>query len=365
MRLLHIEGCALLGADSDTVAAHATPYAPGPMAATETTIYVHIGAHKTGTSAIQDFAFDNAAELRRQGYFYPRRPTYIKGHHPVTWALGVPHPRADGSLQPEPVFTAFFNELEKSAASALVLSSEGFEFLVEPRALRQVTRQHRVVVLAYLRRQDRYVASMYNHHLRIPETRYAGTIDDFYRDRDLDPRLNYRRWLEPWVHTFGRENVHVRPYDRITRGRTSIVTDFCAMLGIDPTGLHGIDRVVNPSLGVYESEALRILNGTDLGRNAHLHGVAFLRWMADRNVLQETFGPAPNWSQSLQRHIVDRYSASNDRLVAQFPELGADFGYLEQPRSRPAPALPSPDALLAALTASLIDWSAEQSSRSG
>ncbi len=35
------------------------------------TIYLHVGSHKTGTTAIQDFAFYNTEFLAKKGLLYP------------------------------------------------------------------------------------------------------------------------------------------------------------------------------------------------------------------------------------------------------------------------------------------------------
>src|SRR5699024_12805516 len=37
-----------------------------------TTVYLHIGAHKTGTTALQYFLWNNRKRLRKEGYLYPK-----------------------------------------------------------------------------------------------------------------------------------------------------------------------------------------------------------------------------------------------------------------------------------------------------
>ena len=48
---------------------------------TEKTIYLHIGIHKTGTTAIQYNLLQNRDWLAQQGYLYPKSCFRLQGHH--------------------------------------------------------------------------------------------------------------------------------------------------------------------------------------------------------------------------------------------------------------------------------------------
>ena len=48
-------------------------------------LFLHVGSHKTGTTAIQRFAYLNRSTLRAKGFwypdFYPIDKSNIKAHH--------------------------------------------------------------------------------------------------------------------------------------------------------------------------------------------------------------------------------------------------------------------------------------------
>lgn len=61
------------------------------------TIYLHIGAHTTGTSSTQQFFTDNRTELARRGYLYPESCNNLAGHHRLVFALrGLDEPTTGG-----------------------------------------------------------------------------------------------------------------------------------------------------------------------------------------------------------------------------------------------------------------------------
>ncbi len=49
--------------------------------------YIHVGPHKTGTSAIQWFLQENRAELLEHGYFVPESETKRGAHHALAEKL--------------------------------------------------------------------------------------------------------------------------------------------------------------------------------------------------------------------------------------------------------------------------------------
>lgn len=326
-------------------------------------IYLHIGTHKTGTSAIQSFALRNAELLAGRGYIYPRSVLYLHGHHPLAWALGVTHPRADPDATARELFHSVLEEFEHSKAPFLILSSEDFEFLQRPEMVRDYLNAYDTAVVVYLRRQDRYLGSIHNHHLRMPQSRLTSPIEDFYNNRDFSRDFDYFKLLEPWVEAFGLSTMRVRPYDAITGAGRTIVTDFCATLGIDPSGLQGLERRPNSSIGVFASEALRLLNRTDLTREGHLSAVHFLRWVSEQRKLEDAFGaPPPRLPHALRRRILAEYEDSNRAVRRRFPALGPSFGEIlrgeeaEEPSSR----LPSVGDLVRELLPGYINWAANR-----
>ena len=116
-------------------------------------------------------------------------------------------------------------------------------------------------VILVLRRQDRFVESLYSIAVRRGETR---TFDAFLAD--MDPaRLNWLRTVEALAAAFGRENVHVVPLEAAAlapTGVTSVVEAVVRAMGIDSITINGDSLpLINPSLAPDGLEVLRHANG--------------------------------------------------------------------------------------------------------
>jgi len=53
-------------------------------------VLLHVGLHKTGSTALQRFLANAAEELRVRGVLYPvsGRPANSEGHHNIAWQMG-------------------------------------------------------------------------------------------------------------------------------------------------------------------------------------------------------------------------------------------------------------------------------------
>lgn len=91
--------------------------------------YIHIGPHKTGTSAIQWFLKEHRAELLKQGYFVPESGNLHGGHHPLVRKLcgqELPDHQQSAAVK-------FARALAQTACEAVVISSETLDVLLRQR----------------------------------------------------------------------------------------------------------------------------------------------------------------------------------------------------------------------------------------
>lgn len=206
-------------------------------------LILHIGTHKTGTTAIQRFMAQNAATLeQRFGLCYlstgrPNHPTITHGHHLLAWASQSDpgyrdHERMFGTGD---VWEPLASELQTRNARRHVVSSEEFDRLDEHdvSALADRLRDQDVRVIVYLRRQDQFVQAMYRTD--VVYSAEARALDE-YLQKPPTP-LDYLALLGAWERAFGRERLIVRHYQRGSLAQGDVVRDFCQLLGIPAAAL--------------------------------------------------------------------------------------------------------------------------------
>jgi len=229
---------------------------------------VHVGTHKTGTTALQVFLAVNRPLLQAAGVHYPRAGRHdlgdgmmTPGHHqiPMDYLAG------DASAS----FGAALAEIAAVDASAVVLSSEEFQMLL-PRtgALEAIAGGLREsgyvpVAIVYLRPQPYYAESVYAEMVK------GGWVTDF--DAYLETIIaegafapadsarvmtfDYRRLIAQLEAPFG--NVIARAY-RSDASDEALPRDFLRLVG----GLRGslkLEGLKNPMPRANASPTLRQL----------------------------------------------------------------------------------------------------------
>jgi hypothetical protein len=205
------------------------------------TIYIHIGTHKTGTTAIQMFASKNVHKLERRGYYYPLigRPLITgiaHGHHLLPWYI-VNHPVPDRywmdlAHDKKSVFKHLIKAIEQNLCSKIILSSEEFDVFSKKHieSLKSFFASFDIKIVAYLRRKDSYVESMYQTMVVYNnESRQIGEV----LKKSFRSPLNYFDFIENWRQVFGPENVIIRLYYPETLDSGDVVLDFYNRVGLD------------------------------------------------------------------------------------------------------------------------------------
>lgn len=289
-------------------------------------VVLHIGTHKTGSSAIQHVLWENRQRLSRHGYLYPKTDSGQRGHHEIAWAIRS----ATGGRTPavgNGVLDRLRKQFESPKHHTTIISSEEFEFANRPEQIKLVKRlfgKADVKVVLYLRRQDKLLLSEYNQHVRMPETRFPGSIYDFYIRHNFVQRLNYLAVLKKWARAFGTENIVVRPFETGQFANGNLIDDARQALSIAedvelqiPAGLRA-----NASLSGAASMVLSQANRRDL--DAQTHGrVVELLYQYDGDL---DGGPVHLLSDRNAQELMQKYAESNQEVARRF--LGRADGVL-------------------------------------
>jgi hypothetical protein len=283
-------------------------------------LVIHAGIHRTGTTSLQRCLARNRAALAAAGVGYPGEGG---NHQPLAWALHRGQAGAEAVLA----------LVEAAEAPRLVLSGEDFAIHRDLGWLEAVAARVDTRVVFYLRRQDHWLMSWYNQHVKWPFNReksrmdpqaFLAAIDDFYW-------IDYARLLGRWSEVLGEARVGAAV---VERGQVEDATgDFLARLGVEAGGLEDEGARTNDSLPVHMLEVARHLGLYELKGGRRMKLLTALRsGLADK-------APAVRvttvYSPEERNRVIDRYDASNRAAARRF--LGREALFLEP---RPGPDAP-------------------------
>lgn len=282
-------------------------------------LLIHAGIHRTGTTSLQRLMAANRAALAERGVHYPGSGPH---HQPLAWRL------KNGKSDSADV-EALLAEAPEGAL--VVLSGEDFATHRNLDWLKALVAEHEVRVHFYLRRQDHWLNSWYNQHVKWPfdarkcqmaPTEFLTTLDDYHW---LDFDALTRRWMD----AAGDGNVTIAP---VGKGQVDDVTaDFLARIAIPPEALVFEADRQNSSMPVQALEIARCLGLYDMDGDARFRAVRALgKALADKG---------PNTSMVFtpeeRRAVLDRFVASNAATAARF--LGQDTLFTEAEPADDAP----------------------------
>jgi hypothetical protein len=286
-------------------------------------LVVHAGIHRTGSTSLQRTLAGNRTALAAQGVAYPGEEA---NHQPLAWSL---HRRQSGARE----VLALVAAARAAGAGRVILSGEDFAIHQDLGWLAAVAAQVETRAVFYLRRQDHWLMSWYNQHVKWPfdarksrmdPQAFLATLEDFHW-------LDYERLLGRWSAVLGEAGLGVAVLEQ---GQVEDATaDFLARAGIDSAGLDLDTERVNDSLPVHLLEVARHLGLHELKGGKRQRVLNALReGLADR-------APAPRvatvYSPEERNRVLARFDASNRAAARRF--LGRETLFLEPP--------PGPDAL--------------------
>lgn len=187
-------------------------------------LILHIGASKTGSSAIQDFLRLNCKALRDLGFLVPDRELGLTGHvtgeHVMAFQEYFNHSNKTG-------IEAAMQALAQAGAGAVVMSAENLSNANNFQFFANALRGMPCKVIIYVRRQDEFLTSSWQQWYSKVET-------------DLNAWLilalqRFGQWLrciDGWESVAGAGNVTVRVFQKSDLINGDVVDDFVGQLGL-------------------------------------------------------------------------------------------------------------------------------------
>jgi hypothetical protein len=273
---------------------------------------VHVGRHKTGTTALQRRFAASTRELMEHGVLYPevgRRPF---GHHELADAIGSSSPGGPAT----PIIAELRDEIEAKSPHTIVVSSEALQG-VAPNRLAAVFPPHETTIVLYIREQVDYLISGYAQ--RVQATDLCVPFEEYVEKHRK--AVDYLPWLRRFERSFGNDNMVVRVYDRELLIGGSTLSDFLAALGLSDLPIERDGSIdTNPSLD-FPSLRLKLLaNGLGLAGTDESRSALYSMF---RKALQEpgSRGAGLSVQRSLQESLRKDYARHNRKVFSQFVDL--------------------------------------------
>lgn len=296
---------------------------------------LHIGGHKTGTSAIQAFCVLNASRLQQMGILYPLELlSHIdrvgeQAHHGLVnlfmdattfWKAHNLRPKA---MTDEDI-VSYLKSLPRD--KNILLSSENLVWLDAEaiKALKQILDGYEVHIVLYVRRQDDALQALFQ---TVVATIGESKQFNDYASEGVRVLFEYDKIAENWQSVFGIGSVVVRVYEPDRLYNRDSVADFFRVMAdflqmeMDSSDWHRPSGIVNRGFPAHIIALLRYFNSVS-GKKWTLPVIKILAEVLykDARCTYEIISP------SQRRQLLDSFAQSNESLARNF--LGREDGIL-------------------------------------
>ncbi|MEM7208545.1 MAG: sulfotransferase [Pseudomonadota bacterium] len=225
-------------------------------------VFVHMGLHKTATSALQQHYFNTLDKIN-----------FLTTRHPDSEILLKAILRDDPINLDSKLIRSSFDKLMATDKANLIsneaLSGPPFSGLVEGgydhrssvlSNLSNVLPDARIILV--LRRQDRYAGSLYRQYVKSGGTR---DIERYYGYNQSRPacfnrnRFDFRTYIQHITETFGRDRVLVLLYEDFVSDLPGFLSNMSDFVGID-FPVKTIKRENKTSFGSFGINVTRYMN---------------------------------------------------------------------------------------------------------
>ncbi len=283
------------------------------------TCILHIGAPKTGSTALEKFLANNAQILSKNGWKYPTINIRGFGHHDLAYLVSSGYP---DWATPQ---TKTLDELQQDLAEAvkdkekIILSSEIFYLQPNPEGVAEILSRlgcqtHNVKIVVYVRRQDDIHISWYNQAIKAQG--YTGSIKDSIKETHAT--WDYLHQLTQWSDVFGKENILVRPYQAEDMISDDICVDFASLVGFPVNKLDFPQEHSNTRINKDILEYQRLINGLPLSAEEKRRFHKQLMDLTQYSSELELFDDTPLLSIMEREEILNEYENSNRKVAQTF-----------------------------------------------
>jgi hypothetical protein len=270
-------------------------------------LIVHIGNHKTGSTAIQTAFSRNAGILKQKGVLYPKTGMVKNAHHIIPLSLRCESvPGFDVVSDIEALSRELIDEVKLVRPEVVVISSEEFflcssdEFdLLKPFFSLFTS----VDFVCVLRNQLQHIESGYKFSVLWDVISEVVTFDDYLETNISNEYHNYYERINELCSYSEIDNLIVLDFDLLIKDR-QLISNFLKSIDLGTLSLAEIDN--NKSLSRMATLGLSLYNNNFVNSMSRKDFVSFLEVAFQKS---ESLYSNENYDK-----VIDKFTESNTKL---------------------------------------------------
>ncbi len=288
-----------------------------------TTLYMHIGSSKTGTSAIQIFLGENIKALDEQGIAFP----IFDIQYPTIRKQRNAHFMVDKTEEKDANYEHIVEQIKELSTKyeRIILTDESI--WNNPKNVKRFAEDMKqaeiaLKLVAYLRRQDLYLQSQWAQNVK-----ENMTIDFYNYTKQFKIKMNYYDQLCKLRDIVGAENLMVRPYEKQQFAEGNLLIDFMNTVGIERTDSFVFqEKADNLSLSGIYLETKRMLNRHEAFATRANFIVPYLYQVMEMNDDVQFYSANKFFTYDQQMEFLSQYLEGNAMVAREF--LGREDGIM-------------------------------------
>lgn len=279
-------------------------------------LILHIGTHKTGTTALQNFCMINYELLKKYDIDYLPQDTIWGGHHNLGWAFRGNAVAIEKycNYKDVGVLNHLKSSIENSSCSKILLSSENF-FLMDDKKFAKLFfdtfKDYNIKVLVYLREQSDFLESWYYELVRADYCCLSESFEEFIKNPRYE--LDYFEILFKWMKFIGKDNIEVISYSEVKK-HNLLYFSFLNYLGVNAINEFKLPNSTNERVNY--TQLLEILEINKKGLELEVRNELVRNVIMNKDLQKlENISFIDN---KIKSNITNKYFSSNKKLKELF-----------------------------------------------